>query len=62
VLAVSTLFVLPLVAWDLVTRGRLHPVTLWGGLLVVASGPLRLAIAFTDAWLAFAEAAVALVR
>jgi hypothetical protein len=61
VLALSTLFVLPLVAWDLRTLGRLHPATLWGGLLVIASGPLRLAVAFTDGWLAFAEWAVALV-
>jgi|MudIll2142460700_1097286.scaffolds.fasta_scaffold45737_2 hypothetical protein len=62
VLALGTLFVIPLVAWDLVTRGRLHPATLWGGLLVIASGPLRIAVAFTDGWLAFAEWAVALVR
>lgn len=61
VLAISTLFVLPLVAWDLATRRRLHPATLWGGLLVIASGPLRFAIALTDAWLEFASAAVALV-
>jgi hypothetical protein len=62
VLAVSSLFVLPLVVWDWRTLGRLHPATLWGGLLVIASGPLRLAIAFTPAWLAFADWAVALVK
>jgi hypothetical protein len=62
VLALSTLFVLPLVLWDWVTLRRLHPATLWGGLVVVASGPLRLAIAFTPAWLAFADWAVALVK
>jgi hypothetical protein len=55
VLALSTLFVLLLVAWDWITLRRLHPATLWGGLVVVASGPLRLAVAFTDGWLAFAE-------
>ena len=55
----SSLFVLPLVAWDWMTLRRLHPATLWGGLLVVGSGPLRLAIAFTPAWLAFADWAVA---
>jgi hypothetical protein len=62
VLALSTLFILPLVVWDWKTLRRLHPATLWGGLLVVASGPLRLAIAFTDGWLAFADWAVALVK
>lgn len=62
VLAAATLFVAPLVAWDLATRRRLHPATLWGGLLIVASGPLRLAVAFSDAWLAFADKAAALVR
>ena len=62
VLAVSTLFILPLVAWDWKTLGRLHRATLWGGLLVVASGPLRLAIALTPAWLAFADWAVAFVK
>jgi hypothetical protein len=44
------------------TLRRLHPATLWGGLLVVGSGPLRLAIALTDAWLAFANWTVALVK
>ncbi len=62
VLAVSTLFVVPLVLWDLSTRGRLHAATLWGGLVVVASGPLRLAIANTDVWVKFAEDLVRLIR
>jgi hypothetical protein len=62
VLALSTLFILPLVVWDWRTLRRLHPATLWGGLLVVGSGPLRLAIAFTPAWLAFADWAVAFVK
>lgn len=62
VLAVATLFLVPLLAWDLATRRGLHPATLWGGLLLVASGPLRLAIAFTDSWVGLADAAVALVR
>jgi len=62
VLAVSTLFVVPIVVWDWKTLGQLHPATLWGGMLVVASGPLRLAIAFTPAWLAFADWAVGFVK
>jgi hypothetical protein len=54
----ADLFILALAIWDLVTRRRLHPVTLWGGLLIIASQPLRLLIAGTDSWLAFAHWAV----
>jgi hypothetical protein len=61
VLALATLFVVPLVLWDFRTRGRLHPATLWGGLFLVLSVPVRLAIAFTNTWLAIADRAVALV-
>jgi hypothetical protein len=39
----------------LVTRRRLHPVTLWGGLALVVSQPLRLVVSGTGAWLAFAR-------
>ncbi len=62
VLALSVLFVVPLVVWDLRTLGRVHRATLWGGLVVVGSMPLRLAIGFTSGWLAFADWAVGLVR
>lgn len=62
VLALSVLFVVPLVVWDLRTLARLHPATLWGGLVVVGSIPLRLAIGLTSGWLAFADWAVGLVR
>ena len=58
---IADLFLVPLVAWDLRTRGRLHPVTLWGGLLIVASQPLRLLVGGTDAWLAFARWATGLL-
>ena len=50
----SDLFLVPLVIWDLKTRGRLHPATLWGGLLVVASQPFRLWLMNTDTWFALA--------
>ena len=60
--AVSTLFLVPLVIWDLTRWKRLHPVTLWGGLLLVLSGPGRFALGQTDAWLTFADWAVGLVR
>ncbi len=54
-------FLLPMVAWDLASRGRPHPVTLWGGLVLVASQPLKLLLARTDAWSAFAARAVGLL-
>ena len=46
---------IPLVVWDYRTTGRLHPVTLWGGLALVLSHPLRLALSGTPQWLAFAH-------
>jgi uncharacterized membrane protein YozB (DUF420 family) len=58
---VTSLFLLPLVAWDLVSRGRLHRVTLWGGLALVATLLLRLPLASTQAWQGFARWAVGLV-
>jgi hypothetical protein len=48
------LFIVAILVFDLVTRRKVHPATIWGGLLVVASQPLRLMIAGTPAWLAFA--------
>jgi hypothetical protein len=62
VLAIATLFLVPMVVWDLKTRRRLHPVTLWGGLLLVIAGPLRLVLARTDGWLAISDWLVGLVR
>jgi hypothetical protein len=62
VLTVTTLFIVPLVVWDLRMMGRLHPATLWSGLLVVLSIPARLAIASTDAWLALADRVLALAQ
>jgi len=61
VLIVATLFLVPLVVWDLRTRRSLHPVTLWGGLLLVISGPLRLALAHSEGWLAVSDWLVGLV-
>ena len=62
VFAVATLFLLPIVGWDLKTRRRLHPVTLWGGLLLAVSGPLRLTLAQTDGWLVCSNWLVGLVK
>jgi hypothetical protein len=50
----TDLFIVACIIYDLATRRRVHPATLWGGLLIVASQPLRLMISGTPAWLAFA--------
>jgi hypothetical protein len=48
------LFIVVCLAYDLISRGRFHRATVWGGLLLVISHPLRLVIGNTQAWLAFA--------
>jgi hypothetical protein len=50
----ADLFIVVMLVYDLVIRRRVHPATIWGGLLIVASQPLRLMIAGTPAWIAFA--------
>jgi uncharacterized membrane protein YhaH (DUF805 family) len=57
----TDLFVVALAIWDFRSLGRLHPVTLWGGLLIIISQPLRLMISGTQAWLAFARWATGLL-
>ena len=49
------LFVVVCLVYDLATRGRFHRATVLGGLLLVASHPLRLVVGNTRAWLSFAE-------
>jgi hypothetical protein len=51
----TDLVLLACILYDIVSRQRLHPAYLWGGLLLVASQPLRLAVGGTSAWLAFAH-------
>jgi hypothetical protein len=51
----TDLVLLACIFYDIVSRQRLHPAYLWGGLLLVASQPLRLAVGGTSAWLAFAH-------
>ena len=51
----ADLFLVPLVVWDRRSRGRVHPVTLWGGLALVLSQPLRLILSASPAWLAVAR-------
>ncbi len=53
--ALTDLFLAALIVYDFKTRGRIHPATLWGGLVLVASQPLRLVIGFSAPWAAFAS-------
>jgi hypothetical protein len=57
----TDLFVIALAIWDFRARGRLHPVTLWGGLLTIVSQPLRLFVSSTQGWLVFAQWATGLL-
>jgi hypothetical protein len=50
----TDLFIVAMLVYDLSTRRKVHPATLWGGLVIVASQPIRLMISGTPAWLAFA--------
>lgn len=43
----TDLFVVAIAIYDWKTRGRVHPATLWGGLLLIVSQPLRIAIGLT---------------
>ena len=52
--ALQDLFVVVCIVYDRRTRGRVHPAFRWGGLFLVLSQPLRLVLASTGAWLAFA--------
>ena len=51
----TDLFVVAIALWDLKSRGRVHPATIWGGLALVVSQPLRLVVSGTAAWMAFAR-------
>jgi hypothetical protein len=50
----ADLFIVACVLYDFAERGRVHHATLWAGLFVMVSQPLRLVIGNTDAWLSFA--------
>jgi hypothetical protein len=59
--AITDLFIVALGVWDFRSRGRLHRVTLWGGLVLIISQPLRLMISGTSAWQVFAGWATGLL-
>jgi hypothetical protein len=52
---VALAYLLPLVAWDLTTLKRIHPVTLYGGLVLIAMVPIIGLVSQSAAWLAFAN-------
>jgi len=54
-LALIDVFLAALVVYDLLTRGRLHPATLWGGGFLLLSEPLRVAIGYSQPWQDFAR-------
>jgi len=49
------LFIIAIGMYDRRVLGRVHPVTLWGGLGLILSFPGRIAFGKTDLWLRFAE-------
>ena len=49
------LFIAVCLLYDFASRGRFHRATVIGGLLLVASHPLRLVVGNTQAWLSFAD-------
>ena len=51
----TDIFVLALILYDNVSRGQVHPASIWGGLLIVVFKPLLFAASGTSAWLAFAD-------
>ena len=51
----SYIYVLVAIIYDRTTRGRIHPVYVWGGAVLLLSVPLRLAISTTAAWRSLAE-------
>jgi hypothetical protein len=55
VFAMADLFIVACIVYDLMTLRRVHPATIWGGLAIVISQPLRLAISGTALWLGFAR-------
>ncbi len=51
----TDLLVVACFVYDRLTRGRIHPAFLWGGLALILSQPLRLLLGGSDVWLAFAR-------
>lgn len=56
----SQFILVALICWDFASRRQLHPATIFGGILVVAEGPLR-DVSHTPQWHAFAQWATGLL-
>jgi hypothetical protein len=54
-LGLTDLLIVACLVFDKLAHGRVHRAFLWGGLFIVASQPLRLALGKTEAWLTFAR-------
>lgn len=52
-LVLSNVFLIALATYDWRTSGRLHPVTLWGGLAYIICEPLRILIGLSAPWQTF---------
>ncbi|HEV2828724.1 MAG TPA: hypothetical protein VGW76_14090 [Pyrinomonadaceae bacterium] len=52
--AISDIFILVILLYDLITLRRIHRITALASLLIIGSQPLRLMIGGTQAWLSFA--------
>ena len=50
--------VIPIVIWDLITRGRLHPATLWSVAAFIVYGVVRLPLAGSATWHALGRSLV----
>ena len=50
----ADLFIIPVLIWDLATRGRPHRATVLAAAIIVISQPLRIVIGNTHAWIVFA--------
>ena len=55
------LFLVAMIMWDLISRRSIHPVTLVGAIIVIASQPLRMLLSETSGWMSFATWAVGLL-
>ncbi len=53
-LALTNLFVVAAIVHDVRRDRRVHPVYIWGGLVLLLSGPVRIAIGRTSLWHSFA--------
>ena len=60
-LLLTFLLIASMIAWDLRTTRRLHPATLWAGIPLFISQPLRIPIGETAPWLGFAHWAMGLI-